>query len=72
MIGQAVEQEVETQIQQQVTAALTYQFLSAGSFQVKTRAIGDTIKVYVYLNGVIAATASVSSTGTGLTVQTNY
>ena len=41
-IGQAVEQEVQTQIQQRVTASLTYQFLPAGAFQVKTRAVGDT------------------------------
>jgi hypothetical protein len=41
-IGQAILQEVQTQIQQRVTASLTYQFLPAGAFQVKTRAVGET------------------------------
>jgi hypothetical protein len=53
-----------------VSACLTYQFLPAGSFQVKTRAAGGTIKIYVYYLGAIAASASVSTDGTNLTVQT--
>jgi hypothetical protein len=71
MIGQAIEQEVQNQIQQRITAALTYQFLPSKSFQVKTRAAGDTIKIYVYVNDTIAATASVTNSGTGLVVQTS-
>jgi hypothetical protein len=69
--GQAIQQEVQAQIQQRVTAALTYQFLPSGSFQVKTRAAGESIRIYVYLNNTIAATVTVTNSGTGLVVQTN-
>ena len=51
---------IESQIQQQVTLALTHNFLPQGSFTVSTIPLGNIIKVYVFIKNTLLASTTVT------------
>jgi hypothetical protein len=61
--GQTIDEELEKAIHRQVTRCLSNEFLPEGSFQVETLADIDRIHVFVYIEGQLAASATVSTKG---------
>jgi hypothetical protein len=60
MIGQTDPREYEPAIRRMVQSALTRQFLPAGSFTVKTVALGNMVYIYVYLQERLLASYTVN------------
>jgi hypothetical protein len=60
VVGETVSQETEIKIQRQVQAALTKNFLPAGTFDVKTVPGVGNIMLYVYLNETLLTSAQVN------------
>lgn len=58
--GQPINTNTELSIQRSVTSSLTRQFLPSGSFTVQTLAIGNEVEVYVYINGTLITSTSLS------------
>lgn len=61
LIGQTVAPELETAIQRQVQASLSNDFLPVGFFQVKTVALGQSVKVFVYIQSTLIASTTVNT-----------
>ena len=61
VLGTTVAEEAETTIQKQITQALTNQFLTTGSFSVNTIPLSNSIVVYIYLQGTLVMTTTVTT-----------
>jgi hypothetical protein len=68
LLGSPVNAELEARIQRQVTASLTDRFLPRGSFQVQTLPAGGRMRVLVYVNQQLLASATLDAGG-AVTVQ---
>jgi hypothetical protein len=59
-VGRTVAPEIQTTIERKAQAALSNDFLPAGSFQIKTIAAGNSIQVFVFLQKTLIASYTVT------------
>lgn len=60
LIGSVPNAELETAIQKQVSQSLSNQFLQTSDFTVETISVGTVINIFVYIQGSLIATMTVT------------